>query len=90
MTPSHATGGDDSWGLVSGAEELITGTVVCAAAIAYASGQVDSVAELTRVIVATVLVYWLAHLHAVTIGSSMTHRHHPLTAFRHATARDLG
>jgi len=84
MTPNHPTGGVDPWGLVTGAEGLITGTVVCAAAIAYASGHVDSVAELTRAILATVLVYWLAHLHAVTIGSSMTHRHHPFTAFRHA------
>ena len=45
MDTSHETGGANPWGLVSGAEGLITGTVVCAAAIAYASGNVDSVAE---------------------------------------------
>jgi len=33
-----------------------------------------------------VLVYWVAHLHAVTLGSAMTRRHHPLAAFRHALA----
>jgi hypothetical protein len=82
MTPRSATDGANPWGLVTGAEGLITGTVVCAAAIAYASGHVDSVAELSRAILGTVLVYWLAHLHAVTIGSSLTHRHHPLAAFR--------
>ena len=84
MTPRDATDHADPWGLVTGAEGLITGTVVCAAAIAYASDHVDSVAELTRAILGTVFVYWLAHLHAVTIGSSLTHRHHPMAAFRHA------
>jgi hypothetical protein len=84
MDTSQETGSANPWGLVSGAEGLITGTVVCAAAIAYASGHVDSVGELTRAILGTVLVYWLAHLHAVTIASSMTHRHHPVAAFQHA------
>jgi hypothetical protein len=84
MTLGHSTGSANPWGLVAGAEGTITGTVVCAAAIAYASDHVDSVAELSRAILGAVLVYWLAHLHAVTIGSTLTHRHHPLAAFRHA------
>ena len=83
-TSGPAPGGANPWGLITGAEGIITGTVVCAAAIAYASDHVDSIAALTRAILGTVLVYWLAHLHAETIGSSLTHRHHPLAAFRHA------
>lgn len=74
----------DLLGLVSGGEGTITGTVVCAAVIAYAGGHVASTAELCAAIFGTVLVYWLAHLHAVTLGSSLTHRHHPVIAFRHA------
>ena len=74
----------DLLGLLAGGEATITGTVVCAAAIAYAGGHTDSLAELSRIIVGTVAVYWVAHLHAVTLGSSLTHRHHPLAAFEHA------
>jgi hypothetical protein len=29
-----------------------------------------------------VLVYWLAHLHARTLGASVTHGDHPFVAFR--------
>jgi hypothetical protein len=86
MTAVDPKGSGNPWGLVSGAEGMITGTVVCAAAIAYGSGHVDSIAELARAILGTVLVYWLAHLHAVTISSSLTRRHHPIAAFRHALA----
>lgn len=74
----------DPLGLVTGGEGAITGTVVCAAAIAYGAGHVKSTAELCLAIVGTVAVYWLAHVHAVTLGSSLTHRHHPIAAFRHA------
>jgi hypothetical protein len=74
----------DPLGLVAGGEGTITGTVVCAAAIAYTGGQTDSIWELSGVILGTVGVYWVAHLHAVTVGSSLTHRHHPVAAFRHA------
>lgn len=74
----------DPLGLVRGGEGTITGTVVCAAAIAYAGERIESVAQLTVVIVGTVAVYWIAHLHAITIGSALTHRHHPVAAFRHA------
>jgi hypothetical protein len=88
MTDSESVGRAaprrDLLGLVAGGEGAITGTVVCAAAIAYAAGHVSSTAELCAVIFGTVFVYWLAHLHASTLGSSLTHRHHPVIAFRHA------
>jgi hypothetical protein len=74
----------DPLGLVSASEAAITGTVVCAAAIAYGAGHVDSTAQLCLVILGTLTVYWLAHLHAATLGSALTHRHHPVMAFRHA------
>lgn len=74
----------DPLGLFRGGEGAITGTVVCAAAIAYSAGHVDSLTQLSLTILGTVAVYWIAHLHAVTIGSSLTHRHHPLAALEHA------
>jgi hypothetical protein len=74
----------DPLGLVTGGEGAITGTVVCAAAIAYGAGHLDSLGQLCVAIVGTVGVYWLAHLHAVTLGSSLSHRHHPVAAFRDA------
>ena len=52
--------------------------------IAYGVGHAYSTAQLVVAITATVAVYWLAHLHAVTIGSSLTHGHHPIRALRHA------
>jgi hypothetical protein len=76
----------DPLGLVTGGEGTITGTVVCAAVIAYAAESTDSVWRLCAAILGTVGVYWLAHLHAETIGSSLTHSHHPLAALRHALA----
>jgi len=79
----------DLLGLRRGGEGAITGTVVCAAAIAYSAGHVESTARLALTILGTVAVYWVAHLHAVTIGSSLTHRHHPLTAVRHALIETL-
>ncbi|WP_457207768.1 hypothetical protein, partial [Nocardioides sp. P5_C9_2] len=72
----------DPFGLISGGEGVLTGTVVCAAAIAYAGGHVDSTGQLSITIFGTVLVYWLAHLHARTLGFSVTHRHHPLSSLR--------
>lgn len=79
----------DPLGLRAGGEGMITGTVVCAAAIAYAGGHVDSAVELSIAILGTVAVYWLAHLHAVTIGSALTRRHHPVVALRHALVETL-
>jgi hypothetical protein len=76
----------DPFGLYRGAEGLITGTVVCAAALAYGAGHLDTTATLCMAILGTVLVYWLAHLHAETLGDALTHGHHPLQALRHAVA----
>jgi hypothetical protein len=74
----------DPLGLYRGAEGLITGTVVCAAAIAYGAAKLDTTGTLCLAILGTVAVYWLAHLHAETLGSALTHRHHPMLALRHA------
>src|SRR4051812_34136260 len=72
----------DPLGLIRGAEGVITGTVVCAAVIAYGADHFDSVGQLSLAIFGTAIVYWLAHLHAHTVASSLTHRHHPFAAFR--------
>ncbi|WP_244928471.1 hypothetical protein [Nocardioides sp. W7] len=77
----HRTG---PFRLVLGGEGAITGTVVCAAVIAYGVGHAQTTAHLSLAIAATVTVYWIAHLHAVTIGSALTHGHHPSQALRHA------
>ena len=77
----------DRLGLLTGGEGLITGTVVCAAVIAYAAGSVHSSAQLSLAIFGTVFVYWLAHLHATTVGLSVQHGHHPLIALRLALVR---
>ena len=81
--------GRDLLGLRRGGEGAITGTVVCGAAIAYSAGHITSAAHLGLVILGTVLVYWVAHLHAVTIGSALTHHRHPLVALRHALVETL-
>jgi hypothetical protein len=73
----------DPLGLRAGGEGTITGTVVCAAAIAYTAGHSDSVWDITFAIIGTVIVYWVAHLHAITIGSALTNGHHPLLAIQH-------
>jgi hypothetical protein len=74
----------DPLALFRASEGAITGTVVCAAAIAAGAGHIHTVGELSLVILGTVAVYWIAHLHAETIGSALTHRHHPFAAIRHA------
>jgi hypothetical protein len=83
---SGRSAGRDPLGLIAGGEGLITGTVVCAAVIAYAAGHVSSTGELCLAILGTVLIYWVAHLHATTLGLSVTHGHHPLVALRLALA----
>jgi hypothetical protein len=83
--PSPAVGDPlDRLGLAAGAEGAITGTVVCAAVIAYGAGHFDSTRQLSLAIVGTLVVYWLAHLHATTLAISLVHRHHPVMALRHA------
>jgi hypothetical protein len=84
-----ATTRRDPLGLVRGGEGAITGTVVCAAAIAAGAGHIETTGQLSLAILGTVGVYWAAHLHAVTIGSTLTQRHHPLVAVRHALRETL-
>ena len=79
----------DPLGLVRGGEGAITGTVVCAAAIAVGTSHSETVGELSVVILGTVAVYWVAHLHAVTIGSALAHGHHAMVALRHAFRETL-
>jgi len=84
--PQDAARPSDRLGLAAGAEGAITGTVVCAAVIAYGAGHFDSTGQLSLAIVGTLVVYWLAHLHATTLAISLIHRHHPVMALRHALA----
>jgi hypothetical protein len=84
VTDGPSSPGPDLLGLALGGEGAITGTVVCTAVIAYGVGHVDSIGQLSLIIVATVGVYWLAHLHALTIGNALNSGHHPVTALRHA------
>ena len=79
----------DPLGLRGGGEGAITGTVVCASAIAYGAGHLDSLHQVVIAIVGTVGVYWLAHLHAETIGHSLANNRHPLLSLRHALAETL-
>jgi hypothetical protein len=79
----------DLLGLALGGEGAITGTVICTSVIAYGVEHVDSTAQLSLIIVATVGVYWLAHLHALTIGNALNSGHHPVTALRHAFIETL-
>ncbi len=72
--------------LGAGGEGVITGTVVCAAVIAASAGHIESTAQLTLALVGTVFVYWLAHVHAATIGGAVGRGHHPLAALRTAVA----
>ncbi len=79
----------DPLGLRGGGEGAITGTVVCAAAIAYGAGHLDSLHQVVIAIVGTVAVYWLAHLHAETIGHSLANNRHPMVSLRHALGETL-
>jgi positive regulator of sigma E activity len=66
-------------------EGVITGTVVSAAVIAAAAGHLEET-RLVIAILGTSLIYWLAHLHARTLGDSVKHRTHPVDAFKEALA----
>ena len=86
-SPIGARGpGLDRLSLGAGSEGTITGTVVCAAAIAYGAGHLETAGQLSTAILGTVFVYWLAHLHAVSLGMSLEHGHHPIASLRHAVA----
>lgn len=68
-------------------ESMITGTVVCAAVIATVGGSGHSTRELGTALLATSLVYWLAHVYAHAIAAAVIDRHHPWHAVRHAFKR---
>ena len=74
----------DPLGMVNG-EGIITGTVVSAAVIAAAVGHLEET-RLVIAILATALIYWLAHLHARTLGDAVKHRTHPVDALKEALA----
>lgn len=74
----------DPLGMING-EGVITGTVVSAAVIAASAGHIEE----TRIVLAilgTAFIYWLAHLHARTLGDAVKHRTHPMAALREALA----
>jgi hypothetical protein len=74
----------DPLGMING-EGVITGTVVSAAAIAAAVGHLEET-RLVVAILATAFIYWLAHLHARTLGDAVKHRTHPMDALKEALA----
>jgi hypothetical protein len=74
----------DPLGMING-EGVITGTVVSTAVIAASAGHLGE----TRIVIAilgTAFIYWLAHLHARTLGDSVKHRTHPVDALKEALA----
>jgi hypothetical protein len=74
----------DPRGLLLNAEGAITGNVVCAAVLAYTASHVEATWQVCAAIVGTLVVYWLAHLHATTLATSLLYGHHPVIALRHA------
>ena len=75
----------DPLGMING-EGIITGTVVSAAAIAASAGHLTEDTRLILAILGSVVIYWLAHLHARTLGDAVVHRAHPMSALREALA----
>jgi positive regulator of sigma E activity len=74
----------DPLGMING-EGVITGTVVSAAVIAAAAGHLEE-AHIVLAILGTAFIYWLAHLHARTLGDAVKHRTHPVDALKEAVA----
>jgi hypothetical protein len=74
----------DPLGMING-EGIITGTVVSAAVIAAAAGHLEET-HIVIAILGTAFIYWLAHLHARTLGDAVKHRTHPIDALREALA----
>jgi hypothetical protein len=74
----------DALGMING-EGIITGTVVSAAVIAASVGHLAET-RLVIAILATAFIYWLAHLHARTLGDAVKHRTHPIDALKEALA----
>jgi hypothetical protein len=65
-------------------EGIITGTVVSAAAIAASAGHLSEDTRLVLAILGSALIYWLAHVHARTLGDAVKDRAHPMGALRMA------
>src|SRR5215212_2858529 len=74
----------DPLGMING-EGMITGTVVSASVIAASAGHLEET-RLVIAILATAFIYWLAHLHARTLGDAVKHRTHPVDALKEALA----
>jgi hypothetical protein len=74
----------DPLGMING-EGIITGTVVSAAVIAAAAGHLEET-YIVLAILGTAFIYWLAHLHARTLGDAVKHRTHPVDALKEALA----
>ncbi len=74
----------DPLGMING-EGMITGTVVSAAAIAASVGHLEET-RLVLAILGTAFIYWLAHLHARTLGDAVKHHTHPAAALKEALA----
>jgi hypothetical protein len=74
----------DPLGMING-EGIITGTVVSTAVIAAAAGHLEET-HIVIAILGTAFIYWLAHLHARTLGDAVKHRTHPIDALREALA----
>jgi len=74
----------DPLGLING-EGVITGTIVSAAVIAASAGHLEE-SHIVVAILGTAFIYWLAHLHARTLGDAVKHRTHPVNALKEALA----
>ena len=83
-TEPKVTAERDPLGMING-EGIITGTVVSAAVIAAAVGHLEET-RLVIAILATAFIYWLAHLHARTLGDAVKHHTHPVDALKEALA----
>ena len=79
-TEPKVTAERDPLGMING-EGIITGTVVSAAAV----GHLEET-RLVIAILATAFIYWLAHLHARTLGDAVKHHTHPVDALKEALA----
>ncbi|MGV1037771.1 MAG: hypothetical protein ACOYD0_12210 [Candidatus Nanopelagicales bacterium] len=88
-----ATPGQESYlgpfGMYGRAEAVITGTVVCAAAIAAAAGHLESSGQLALAIVGTVFIYWLAHVHATALSYAVQRRADPVRAVRKSLVENM-
>ncbi|WP_344801210.1 hypothetical protein [Microlunatus ginsengisoli] len=74
----------DPLGMIN-SEGMITGTVVSAAAIAASAGHFEETRLLVTVF-GTAFIYWLAHVHARTLGDAVKHHKHPMAALSESVA----